>query len=172
MANTFELIASSTLGSAQSTIDFNSIPSTFTDLCVKLSVRNSSANDRRILFVRFNGVTSGYNDISVRGYNGTVASQLDNGGNNSIAIWDLPAANATSNTFGNIEIYIPNYASSNNKSVSADGVGENNSANGAIAGITAGLSNITSAISSMSFFCSPGDFVQYSTAYLYGVKNA
>lgn len=172
MANTFELIASSTVGSGGvATVTFSSIPSTFTDLCLKLSFRDSSANDRRILFMRFNGGTSGYNDKSIRGYNGTVASQTDNGGNNSIAVWDVPAANATSSTFSNIEIYIPNYAGSTNKSVSADGVGENNSANGAIAGLTAGLSTLTSAITSIDLFAS-GNLVQYSTAYLYGVKNA
>ena len=172
MANTFELIASSTVGSGgTATVTFSSIPNTFTDLCLKISFRDSSANDRRILFARFNGGTSGYSDKSIRAYNGTVASQTDNGGNNSIAIWDVPAANATSSTFSNVEIYIPNYAGSTNKSVSADGVGENNDANGAIAGLTAGLSTLTSAITSIDLFAA-ANIVQYSTAYLYGVKNA
>ena len=173
MANTYILIASSTVGSGgASTIDFSSIPSTYTDLLLKVSLRNSSANDRRILFIRFNGLTSGYTDTSIRGYNASALSQTDNGGTNSTPVWDLPAANATANTFSNQEIYIPNYASSAQKSISSDGIGENNGANGAIAGLTAALLNTTSAISSMSLFCSPGDFVQYSTAYLYGIKKS
>jgi hypothetical protein len=171
MANTFELIASSTIGAGgTATVTFSSIPSTYTDLCLKLSFRDSSSNDRRILFARFNGGTSGYNDISIRGYNSSLASQTDNGGNNSIAVWDVPAANATASTFSNIEIYIPNYASSTSKSVNADGVGENNSAF-AIAGITAGRTSLSSAITSIDLFAS-ANIVQYSTAYLYGVKNA
>ena len=171
MANTFTLIQAITVpAGGQATVTFSSIPNTYTDLCLKLSFRDSSANDRRILFVRFNGGTSGYNDRSIRAYNSGVASQTDNGGNNSIAIWDVPAANATASIFSDIEIYIPNYTSSNNKSVSADGVGENNSGF-AIAGLTAGSSNLTSAISTIDLFAS-ANIVQHSTAYLYGVKNA
>jgi hypothetical protein len=173
MANTFELIASSTVGSGgTATVTFTSIPGTFTDLCLKVSFRDSSANDRRILFVRFNGGTSGYVDRSIRGYNGGVLSQTDNGGNNSIAVWDVPAANATASTFSNVEIYIPNYAGTTAKSVSADGVGENNNANGAIAGLTAGSSTLASAITSIDLFNATGNIVEHSTAYLYGVKNA
>lgn len=171
MPNTFTLINAITVGSGgQATVTFSSIPSTYTDLCLKLSFRDSSANDRRILFVRFNGGTSGYVDRSIRGYNGSVASQTDNGGPNSVAVWDMPAANATASTFSNIEIYIPNYAGSTNKSVSADGVGENNAANGAIAGITAGSSTLTSAITSIDLFAS-ANIVEHSTAYLYGIKK-
>jgi hypothetical protein len=169
MPNTFTLINAITVGSGgQATVTFSSIPSTYTDLCLKLSFRDSSANDRRILFVRFNGGTSGYTDKSIRSFNNSVASQTDNGGSNSIAVWDVPAANATVSTFSNIEIYIPNYAGSTNKSVSADGVGENNGVSGAIAGLTAGLSTLTSAITSIDLFAQ-GNIVQHSTAYLYGI---
>lgn len=171
---TFTLIASSTVGSGgTSTITFSSIPNTYTDLCLKLSIRSSSANDRRIIFFKFNSVTSGYNDKSIRAFNGGVASQTDNGGNTSFAVWDMPAANATSNTFSSVELYIPNYAKSTNKSISTDGVGENNGTSGAIIGITAASSTITSAISQIDIFGDgTGNIVQYSTAYLYGVKNA
>jgi hypothetical protein len=42
MANTFTLIASSTVGSGgAASIDFTSISSTYTDLVVKLSLRNT-----------------------------------------------------------------------------------------------------------------------------------
>jgi len=165
------LINTVTVGSGgTSTITFSSIPSTYTDLCLKLSLRNSSANDRRIIFFKFNGVTSGYNDRSIRAFNGVVASQTDNGGNTSFAVWDMPAANATASTFSNVELYIPNYAGSTSKSISADGVGENNGTSGAIAGLTAALSTVTSAISQIDIFGDgTGNFVQHSTAYLYGI---
>jgi hypothetical protein len=173
MANTFELIQATTLGSAQATITLSSIPSTYTDLCLKLSLRYSSANDRRIIFFKFNGVTSGYDDISIRGFNDNVASQTDNGGNTSFAVWDMPAAEATTSTFSNVEIYIPNYAGSTNKSVSADGVGENNNSTGVVLGLTGASSTITSAISQIDIFGDgTGNFVQYSTAYLFGIKSS
>ena len=171
MPNTFTLIQAVTVGSGgQTNVTFTSIPGTYTDLCLKVSFRDSSANDRSILFARFNGLTSGYTDRSIRGYNGSVLSQTDNGGTNATAIWDLPAANATASTFSNVEIYIPNYTSSNNKSISADGVGENNATNGAIAGLTAGLLTLTSAITSIDLFAQ-ANIVEHSTAYLYGIKK-
>jgi hypothetical protein len=67
-------------------------------------------------------------------------------------------------------IYIPNYAGSSNKSVSIDSVTENN-ATGAYSGLTAALFASTAAIT--SFGISTGsNFVQYSTATLYGIKNS
>ena len=80
---------------------------------------------------------------------------------------------ATANTFGNMEIYIPNYAGSSNKSVSVNQVGEDNAAT-AYATLLAGLWSNTAAITSIKLtpFSGGASFVQYSTAYLYGVKNA
>jgi hypothetical protein len=78
----------------------------------------------------------------------------------------------TANTFGNVDIYLPNYASSNYKSWSLDTVTENN-ATTAYMGLNAGLWSDTTAISSLVFSLTYGTlFLQHSTAYLYGVKNA
>ena len=83
---------------------------------------------------------------------------------------DFLKVGATASTFGNAEIYIPNYASSNNKSVSADFVSETNAAD-AIFGLTAGLWANTSAITSIKLTPAAA-FAQYSTATLYGIKNS
>jgi hypothetical protein len=78
----------------------------------------------------------------------------------------------TSNTFSNSEIYIPNYAGSNKKSFSADIVMENN-ATTAFSTLNASLWQGTAAISSLTFFDHNGNnFVQYSSFYLYGIKNS
>ena len=42
MANTFELISSYTASGSVASIGFSSIPSTYTDLCIKLSLRSSN----------------------------------------------------------------------------------------------------------------------------------
>jgi hypothetical protein len=82
------------------------------------------------------------------------------------------ASGATANTFSNVSYYFPNYSGSANKSVSIDSVTENNGT-GADASFTANLWASTAAINQLTV--KPYDasnFVQYSTAYLYGVKNA
>jgi len=169
MANTFELIASSTVGAGgASSIDFTSIPSTYTDLVLKVSARGSAGGPNG-LFIAFNGSTSNFTGKYLQGAGtGTPSSS-------SLAryIGTEVAPTFTANTFGNAEVYIPNYASSNNKSFSADAVSENN-ATEAYATLAAGLWSITTAINQVTLTISSGssNFVQYSTAYLYGVKNA
>lgn len=166
MANTFELIASTTLGSAQSSIDFSSIPSTFTDLCLKVSLRH--ATGAPYLGISFNGSTSSFTYRYLEG-NGASASSGNGSANWSIAI---NPSSATASTFSNGEIYIPNYAGSYNKSFSADGVTENNGTT-AYADLFASLWSNTAAINQITLSAvGGGNFVQYSSAYLYGVKNA
>ena len=83
----------------------------------------------------------------------------------------VPGASATASTFGNVEYYIPNYAGSNNKSVSVDHVTENN-ATAAIAALTAGLWSDSAAITSVKITPGSGTFAQHSSATLYGIKNS
>jgi hypothetical protein len=168
MPNTFELIASTTLGSAASSIDFTSIPSTYTDLCVLLSTRNSSTNLNNSIGI--NGSTSNFS-LRVLGGDGSStysASRTDN----LNAFLSTESGN-TSNTFASTYFYFPNYAGSTNKSYSVDNVTENNGS-GAYAQLLAGLWSQTAAINRITFYAGNGasNFVTNSTAYLYGVKNA
>ena len=55
--------------------------------------------------------------------------------------------------------------------MSADGVMENN-ATEAYQNLVAGLWSNTSAITSLTLAKSTGNFVQYSSASLYGIKNS
>jgi len=170
MANTFELIASSTVGVlGASSIDFTSIPSTYTDLCIKASLRTAqfgTAEASQSLLIQFNGTTTNYSYRLLQGYNNTAASY--NGTTRFFG--DATNSDATASTFGNLEIYIPNYAGSTNKSYSADSVTENNGTKAA-ADLDAGLWSNSAAITSISISAA-SNLVQYSTAYLYGVKNA
>ena len=169
MANTFELIASSTVGSGgAASIDFTSIPSTYTDLVVKLSARTSSTGSiYEWLYIKFNSSTSGYSYRLLQG-NGSSAASYNN---TTQYAGDITDGTATASTFGNYEVYIPNYAGSTNKSYSVDAVTENNGTT-AVADLVAGLLSNTAAITAINLTPRNGSFVQYSTAYLYGVKNA
>jgi hypothetical protein len=174
MATTYTLISSVTVGSGgAASMEFTSIPATYTDLVVNLSTRNNAAGNYHNLDFRMNGLsTSIYSAITVYGQ-GTGSASTGSETNQAEARRVYAQANgATANTFGNILFYIPNYTSSNNKSVSVDYVSETN-ATDAIAGLTAVLMASTSAITSLSFFDrSANNFNQYSTAYLYGISNA
>jgi hypothetical protein len=180
MANTFELIASSTVGSGgAANIEFTSIPSTFTDLCVKISSRSDrNVFNFTLVKVQFNSSTSGYTYINLTGDGSGVSStNTGNSGEGSTGII-VPAQsqiNNTLSTFGSVEIYIPNYAGSSYKSLSGDGASERDATAAGI-GFAAGLWSNTAAITSITLIPQIGgttfNFLQYSTAYLYGVKNA
>jgi hypothetical protein len=173
MANTMTLIASSTVGSGGSvSISFTSIPSTYTDLVIKCSLRGNQASAVYTdVDVILTGATYSSGKILYT-INGTSAASYGPGSNGFFA--EASSASATSNTFSNCDIYIPNYTSSNNKSLSADSVIENNAAS-TVMTLNAGLYTSSAAITGVTLTYgtgSQGSFIQYSTAYLYGVKNA
>jgi hypothetical protein len=166
MATTYTLISSVTVGSGGAQyIDFTSIPSTYTDLVIKASIRNNgSFNDGTS--INFNGDTS--NNTGKRMYGSGSSVATDSGRfaiNNSTG--------STADTFTNMEFYIPNYTSSNYKSWSADSAMENNGTT-AYFTIVAGLWSSAAAITSIRLLNEGGSTsnLQYTTAYLYGISNA
>jgi len=170
MANTFELIASSTVGSGgASSIDFTSIPSTFTDLCLIVSSRvSTNPNDNYL--ISFNGSTTSFSSKQLVGTGSAASSESNGSFPRRAGITD--GSGRTASTFGNGQIYIPNYAGSNYKSYGWESVEENN-ATAAVMTVGAGLWSSTSAINQVTLTVeSGGTFVQYSTAYLYGVKSS
>ena len=171
MATTFTKIASVEVGAGgQASIDFTTIPSTYTDLVLKFSLFTSYSSNYISAQITFNGSTSGYSQKMVYG---TGSSALSASGSGSYIDWSAygTGTTATANTFGNGEIYIPNYAGASNKSISADSVSENN-ATQAIAALTAGLWANTAAINRVTLTGNGGNIAQYSTAILYGIKNS
>ena len=156
-----------------SSIDFTTIPATYTDLVVKFSARSTdtTANDSSAIAIQINGDTaSNYTRRSLVGDGASATST--NATTTSMRIGFIPTNGCTASTFGNGEIYIPNYAGSTQKSVSADAVAENNSATYIYSALNAGIWTGTAAITSIKIIIPSFNFVQYSTAYLYGVSNA
>ena len=176
MANTYTLIDKATVGSGgAASINFTSIPATYTDLIIKFSLRNSAANGYDGVLLSFNGTPSGtsYSGRNVTDYVSAVISQSSNSAT-AFNYFYSSGALSTANTFSNGELYIPNYTASQNKSISADSVAEDNSGTAFMStrGLGAGLWSNTAVISSIYLTAGSGSFVQHSTAYLYGIKNS
>jgi hypothetical protein len=167
MANTYTLLETITVGAAgASSVTFNSIPQTgYTDLVVKMSVRDNTGNIGNFLNISLNGSTTSFTG---RYLNGNGASASSGSGFPRLVI-EYSGASSTANTFGNGEMYFPNYTSANYKSYSGDSVSENN-ATTAYADMSAGLWSSTAAITSITFTPNTGQLVQYSTFSLYGVS--
>ena len=168
MANTFVKIATVTVGAGGSAaMDFTSIPSTYTDLVIKTCARTNKSSVFDDIAISFNSSTTSFTGCELYG-DGSAAASITTSRAASIAT----GSTATASTFGNSEIYIPNYAGSANKSFSVDGVQETN-ATTAYAIMIAGLWSNSAAITSVALTPLVGTlFSQYSTATLYGISKS
>lgn len=177
MAATFTKIATVTVGSGgASSIDFSSIDSSYTDLCLKISTRvtlpSGDVGAYNQLKVRFNADSgSNYLRLTLYGNGSGTASETTT----TTYGWTgwTSTNNNTASTFGSTEVYIPNYNSSNQKSTCVDAVSENN-ATSALASLNAMKWSGTSAINQITIYpdVSGSTIAQYSTATLYGIKNS
>lgn len=169
MANTYHVLGSTTLTAGnQATITFSAIPQTYTDLILRLSVRNSTVNYGGYQ-IRLNGATSSNAWKALRYTNGAVDSVSRS---DAIDVCNLPISTDATNTFSCDEVYIPNYTSSNYKSFYADSVRENQSSLDNVLKLAAGLYSSTSAVTSIDVTLDTDSFKQYSVATLYGIKNS
>ena len=170
MPANFVLLEQIELNASAASVTFSNIPQTgYTDLKVVLSIRNS-ASSAQSLGIKFNGSTSGYSTRWILG-NGSAASSGSDTASPMAIAYDALIGDNTANTFSSVDIYIPNYTSSNYKSVSSDSVSENN-ATAANASMFAGLWSNTAAINSIEFLSYSGSgqaFTANSTFSLYGL---
>ena len=164
-----KLIESKTLGTAQANIEFTSIPSTFTDLVVLISARNSQT-DPADIYAQFNADNgTNYSFRRLFGTGSATASDSAASSATAFRIGRSIGSSYTSNTFSNCSFYIPNYTGSTAKSGSSDQVEENN-ATTSLQLITACLWSGTAAITSIKLQNLGGsDFAIGTTMSLYGI---
>jgi len=144
-----KLIESKTLTSEQASIEFTSIPQDGTDLYILASTRLAGAFSTLSTGMFINLAASDTTSRRLVG-NGAAASSGIETSQQDFYFGESPGNNATSNTFANIIIYIPNYTGSQQKFISADSVTENNGTT-AYQQISAGLCTKTAPVTSLTF---------------------
>lgn len=172
MPVTFIKIASTTVGAGgAASIEFTSIPSTYTDLIILFSLRsagNVTASWSARMTLNSDTTDANYS----RRYLGGDGSAATSSAASDRFIGHLNNSTATASVFGNGSLYIPNYAGSTNKSYSSDTVAENNATAGFDA-FLAGLRSNTAAITTIKLDDYNGNnLAQYSTATLYGISKS
>lgn len=176
MSTNMTLITSVTVGSggaASVTLPASgTIPQTYTDLKIVMSVRDSGSGTEQNIKISFNGVGgTAYTSRLLYG-SGSGAFSYTQSPSAALEHQYANASGSTANTFSNNEIYIPNYTSSNYKSVSVDTVVETN-ATATSMGLSAGLFSNTGAITTITLapYSGSNTFVEGSTFYLYGISS-
>ena len=151
-------IATQNGSGASATIEFLSIPADYTDLMLVYSLRSDTGGNTEF-FLKLNSTNPTHRKLRGNG-----ASVLSNTESFQIA----SATGQTANTYGNGQIYIPNYTGTTQKSASVDNVTENN-ATTAYQSIIAALYNVTTAVTSIQVTDRYGNWTTASSVSLYGI---
>lgn len=156
-------IATVTVGAGgASSIDFTSIPGTFTDLALVFSGKNGT-NTTTAVRIALNSSTTGFSSRVMQHSNGSAISFTEN-----TFIGHIPASDWTASTYGSANLYFPNYASNSSKTFSVDNVTESNNSSYYLSNLIGVGWSGTSAITSITL---TANFAQYSTATLYGITK-
>lgn len=160
----FESIATVTVGAGgSSTVEFTSIPSTYTHLQIRQITSNTTDGD---IYMQFNNDTgSNYTRHFLYG-NGTNAVA-----GNDLSTQSGGYTTTTSGNFGGQIIDILDYANTNKYKTSRMLTGFDNNGSGFIV-LYSGSWRNTAAVSSIKLLVTSGNFRQYSSFALYGIKGA
>lgn len=164
MPPTYEAIATTTLGSAASSIVFSSIPATYTDLRVVFIGTPTTSGDGQVRFN--NDSTTLYSSTRIGG-DGTTVSVAARLNNTRIYMSDLGTNSNAQPLFYTIDLF--SYAGSTFKTCLTEQV-QDLDGSGRVARLV-GLYRSTSAINRIDLI-SPSTWVIGTTATLYGIKNA
>jgi hypothetical protein len=170
--NTYESIATQTLGSDSASVTFSSIPSTYTDLVIVLSARAvNTGTDFANYSYRFNGDTGTNYSITVLSGDGSATDSYRNSNATQVNAGYL---SVSANTFSAHIVNIQNYANTNTfkTSLSRNNLGRIDASRTATVNAAVGLWRSTSAINSITFNASNGGFLAGSTFSLYGIASA
>jgi hypothetical protein len=149
------------------TVSFTNIPQGYTDLKFIFSAQGTRASDFDGIYLSFNGSTDNFTGK----YSQAITPSTPTSGILGRYVGAFPAANLT-NKFGSAELYVSGYSSNKLKMYSADTVTGGYVTNQALLEFINGVWSNPAPITSISFAFLLGNFAQYSTVTLYGIKNA
>jgi hypothetical protein len=157
-----------------SSVNFNTIPQTFTDLKLEISSRTTqSGSGVSDISMRFNNDSNTlYSYTGMSGANGSTDSfRLSNVGIIQFAFFGT-GNDATTSTFGSSHFYLPSYTGSQFKSALGEITNENNSSTAYWQRLISYLYRSTSPITSIQLTPNGGNtFLQHSTFTLYGITK-
>jgi len=172
VTNSYESIATVTVGSGgSSSISFSSIPSTYKHLQIRAIMRGTgTAGTVDYYALTFNGDTgSNYSTHRLDGNGSTAYAQSSSSGT-SILNFCVPNANTTAGIFGAAIFDILDYAATTkNKTVRVPSGADTNG--GGQVNFDSGAWYSTAAVTSIGISVPAGNFSQYSSFALYGIKG-
>ena len=165
LSGSYESIATTTVGAGgASTITFSSIPSTYTHLQIRGIARGTDSS-LRALFLSINSTVNVVRSHYLYGNGSTTTA----GSQTANQIGWGTGASATANAFSVVVIDILDYANTNKNKVIRTLAGNELNGSGDIA-LFSELFDTTAAINAVNLSLEVGNFAQYSSFALYGIK--
>jgi hypothetical protein len=156
-------------GGGASSVDFTSIPSTYTHLQIRGISRATAAIGDQMLYFQLNGDTSSnYSYHAVSG-NGSSAASSGASSASFLIAQQSPGNNKGASMYGSYVIDILDYANTNKFKTTRCIGGFDANGSGEL-GLTSGNWRNTNAITSIKLYLGIYNFAQYSSFGLYGVK--
>jgi len=171
VTNSYESIATVTVGSGgSSSISFSSIPSTYKHLQIRMITRTSGSGVVRTAYARFNSDTGSNYSLHLLYGTGSSAAAGAATSTSFFTAGQIAGAGATSSVFAGSVVDILDYADTNKYKTTRTLAGIDSNGSGEV-GIQSGNWRSTSAVSSILIYPEAGDFQQYSSFALYGIKG-
>jgi hypothetical protein len=169
VGNTYEAIATQTLGSAAASVTFSSIPSTYTDLVIVIASLNNTAANTSFQFQVGNGsVDTGANYSLTELFGTGSAASSDRASNDTAAYLNGPGIGTSTNI---PNLYILNLMNYSNTTTYKTFLGRGGNAEKNVVA-TVNLWRSTAAINTVKIFQSSNNMATGSTFSLYGIKAA
>ena len=170
----YDSIATVTVGSGGlASIDFTSIPSTYTHLQVRGIGRSSATASTIDPLFRLNSDTGSnyrWHDLSGDGATASAYAPPSTSTYGDIAGW-TPLNTATAGIFSSHILDILDYANTNKYKTARSLGGMDLNGSGGLISLRSSLWMNTNAVTSISIFPSSGSWVQYSSFALYGIRG-
>lgn len=170
----YKSIATVSVGSGgSSTIEFTSIPSTYSHLQIRWIARSTYAGTLNQFEMQFNSDTgTNYVPYHLLYGTGSAIGAVATTATTRIIFNDIPAATSLANTFMPGILDISDYANTNKYKTTRHLFGRDFNGSGQMM-FHSGLWMSTSAITSIKFYLTGGGtFAQYSRFALYGIRSA
>jgi hypothetical protein len=170
--SSYESIATTTLATSTATISFSSIPQTYQHLQIRLFARSTTAAGNSNAYIQFNGVTlAAYSYHELTGSGSNPAGAAGSASVTGPRICNYPAASSTASMFGAGIIDILDYANTSKNTTYRSSNGNDQNGSG-YSILFSGAWYDTNAVTSILIGDnSGGNFVQYTSAALYGIKG-
>lgn len=176
MADAFEHLSTTTLGSDAASVAFTSISSAYEHLQLRMAVKSTQGTAGSLIVrIQFNSDTgTNYSHQGLDGYQST-DTQREAAGVDEIAVYGGGTDTMNVHQFGGIIVNIHDYANTS-KFTSVRSMGTNiadgTSNEESIVSLTGGVWESTAAVSSITLLSNVGDFKTNSEFSLYGMRSS